>query len=773
MIANVIVNVASSATDQIYAYHIPREFESFAKIGSRVKVAFGDGNRQIMGYILELSDETSYEGSLKEILEVVDYEPILTKEQIEIAKFIKEDAVCPLIRILNLMIPDALKLKTKKYLTVKNYQSLDAKLIDLFNNGETIEYSSSLKQYDSTIAKEVKNQNIIVSYDAKQEVSDKLVAKYLINPTFTYKYFNTLRSQRQKNFLEDIQNEVALTRDELVEKYDVSIHIIASLYKKGFLDKVMEKESRIKVRDIPVAKKIRQTIDKTIEKLLTQLDNYNKPILYIPKNNNQLMETILQVINNMQKENKNVVIITPEILTSYKVENVVRKATGLSVALINSSLSSGELLDYYNEIKANTYRVIVTTAKGALFNYQDVGAYILMDSESDNYYNDQSPRYDLHKVIEFVAKTNNAKVIRTSLVPDIIEYTYGLKGYFDIVEELSSERQHQIEVIDLKKELLIANNSCISVKLLKLLQINKANNKKSLLIVNNKNYSSYVQCRTCGKIIKCQRCEVSMQYHKKNEMLICPACSYRTPFNNVCPDCLNKELKLGGVGIEQVEEELKERLPNFNITSLSTNHYDNYYNIMNDFDEGIIDILITTDTFSRSIDVEDINLIGIINLDATSKMADYSATERAYSMLVHASNKIPTNSEGILVVQTYNPEDQFLNDFITTDYHGFIKNEIVTRKILKNEPFYFVNRIFVKGKYEEIFKASQSIKQYLQDVYEKSVFIMGPTYNYAHQAVQLIIKHKIKDISTAYQKIYENYQSTTISVIIDKYPKYI
>lgn len=773
MIANVIVNVPSSNTDQIYDYFLPKEFETFAKIGSRVKVAFGKGDRQVMGYILQLSDETSYKEELKEVLEVVDYEPVLTKEQIEIARFIREDAVCPLVRILNLMIPDALKLRSKKYLTVNNYQQLDAKLVDLFNNSQTIEYTNSIKPYDNTIAREVKKGNIRVSYDAIQEVNEKLITKYLLNPSYTYKNFNELRSMRKKNFLEDIQHEVALTKDELIEKYDVSLSIIVSLAKKGFLSKITEKASRVKVRDIPLSKRVRKSLDKTVEVLVEKFKNYQKPILYIPKNEHQMFDSIIQIINEVQKNNQNIVIFTPEILTSYKVENQIRKETGLSVALINSSLSSGEILDYYNEIKNNSYRVIVTTSKGALFPYQEVGAYILLDSESDNYYNDQSPRYDLHKVIEFAASINNAKVIRTSLVPDIIEYTYGLKDYLDIVEDFDANKTKQIEVIDLKKELQIANNSCISVKLLKLLQINKAKNKTSLLILNNKSYSSYVMCRTCGMIIKCPRCETSLKYNKKNEQLICPACSYRISFANTCPTCNSTELKMGGVGIEQVEEELKEHLPNLNIISLSTSNYDTFYSIMSDYEDGLIDVLITTDSFSRSIDSNNIGLVGIVNLDATSKQADYSATERSYAMLVHAYSKLSVDYDGLMAIQTYNPEDQFLKDFITTDYRGFIKNEIITRKILKNEPFYFVNRIYVKGRYEEMFKAAQSVKQYLQAYYDKNVFIMGPTYNYQQQAVQLIIKHKIKDVSIAYQKIYENYQSTTITIIIDKYPKYI
>ena len=773
MIAKVIINSPSSNIDQLFDYLIPSEFCDFASVGSRVRVPFGEANRQIMGFIMEIKNDSSYDGNLKEIIEVVDYEPVLTKEQLEIATFIKADAICPLSRILNLMIPDALKLKTKKYLTVVDFRSLNAELVKLFDQNETILYKPTLKTYDGRIAKEVKKGNILVSYETPQVIKEKKITKYVLNPSYTYANFNKLKSDLQKDFLERLKDDVARTSFELIEKYDVSLAMIISLAKKGYLDKMEENASRIKIRNIPVEKRIRKTDNPIIGKLIQTINNYEKPILYIPKDENQLLECLLQVINSNQKNNKNTIVIVPEILSSYKIENLIRKNTLLSVALINSRLSKGELLDYYNEIKKDNYAVIVTTAKGALLPYQNVGTYFLLDSESDNYYNDQSPRYDLHKVIEYASKITNSQVIRVSYVPTILEYTYGLKGYLDIIEDFDKNIDVKVEIIDLKKELQIGNNSSISTKLLKMLQINKAKGKKSLLIINNRDYSSYVICRTCGNIIKCPRCQISLQYNKKHNQLICPACSYRTPYQKNCSICNSTELRFGGIGIEQVEEDLRENLSAFKITSLVTNDFENFCNIEIDFEDGDIDILLTTNLFSKSILGKKIGLICFVNIDAMAKAADYDATYRAYSALMQAKMKLININDATIAIQTYHPNDDYLKDFLVGEYHTYVKNELVVRKILKNEPFYYINRILVKGKYEEIFQESYNIKQLLQSTYGKRVFIMGPTYNYQYLAAQLIIKHKINDISDYYQKIYQNYQSSNVIVIFDKYPKYI
>ncbi len=772
MIAKVIVNVSSSNTDQYYDYIIPTEYASFAKIGSRVKVPFGMGDKALMGFILDITDSSDYQ-NLKEIIEVVDYEPVLSLNQIELAKFIKDDVVCPTIRILNLMIPDALQLKSKKYLTILDYQEIDPRLISLFDKNETIEYNSSLKQYDNIIAKAVKLGKIAISYDAKQRVKDKLIKKYLLNPGFTYQNFSSLRSSRQKEFLERLHNEVALTSNELCDKYEVTLSMIYLLTKKGFLSELYEKESRVKIRNIPFEKRVRISKDDLILKLLDKYDNYDKPILFIPNNIKQQINAIIQIINKNITNKKNTIIYVPEILNTYKIDNYIRTETGLSVGVINSHMSSGEIYDIYKEIINDSYSVIVTSSKGALFPYQNVGSYILLDSESDNYYNDQSPRYDLHTVFEYMATLEKAKLVRMSFVPTILEYTYGLKGHFNIIENINAHKCADTEIIDLKEELRFGNSSYLSVRLLKLLQINKTKNKRSILIVNNKAYSSFVMCRNCGETIKCSRCGVSLQYNKKNNLLICPACANRIDYNNTCPKCNSDSLRMGGIGIEQVEEELKKELPSLKIRSFISNNYEEFLNVQEEIYENNIDVLITTSLYARSIIMENIGMVAVINIDSTSKAADYDATYRAYSMLYQLGQMIDNDTESKLIVQTYNPNEEYLKNYLIGNYNDFIKNEIVVRKILRNEPFYYVNRIIVKGKYESIFKEAQAIKQMLHAQYSKDLFVMGPTYNYTYGAVQLIIKHKINNISNFYQEIYQKYQSTSTTILIDKYPKYL
>lgn len=772
MVVKIVINVASSNVDQEYTYILPTELEANAKIGSRVIVNFGNANRLVMGYILDIAECSDYDGELKEIEEILDYEPLISKEQIELAKKIRDDAICPLVRILNLMIPNALVLKTSKYLTITNYKDIDGQLTSLFTKADTIKYTKSLWHLDNKIAKEVKKGNINVSYEAKPITTKKYIYKYIINPTFTYQNFSALRSERQIEFLEKIKDEVAMTSFELFEKYEISESIIQSLYRKGFLDKIKEPFSRIIVRDIPINKKIRDTKDENITRLLNELENAKKPILYIPKDENEEQNSIYQIINRYQKQKKNVVIVVPEILSSYRISNLIRKRTGLSVCVVNSALSSGELLDEFYEIKKDNYPIVVTCASGALLPYQNVGAFILLNVESDNYYNDQSPRYNLKKVMIDYANLIGAKIILSSCVPSIMDYTYGLKNHYQIIEN-SSDSNANVQVVDLKKELRIGNSSPISLELVKTIQNDSLNKSLSIIIVNNKYFSSYVQCRNCGTTISCPKCKISLQYNKKNNMLICPSCSYRKSFTESCEVCGSNDWKMGGFGMQQVEEIIKHQFHSLKVKVLKESSYDEYYKIMSDIEEGEINVLITSCMLSRNLDIDNIGSVSIINLDSVSRGLTTDANERAYSLLVQVRNRILNNNNAKMIIQTYNPDDPFLIDFLSSNYHTFLKNELAIRKILKNEPFYFVNRIIVKGKYETIFKEANSIKKRLQEMLGSNVFVIGPTYNYQYQGVQIIIKHRHNDMNNCYKKIYEEYQTTTTTIIVDCYPKYI
>lgn len=776
MIASVIVNVSNSNVDQQFDYIVPSVMQDIIKVGSRVKLPFGNSDRTIMGYVIDIKDVTDYSGNLKEILEVLDYEPLITEKQFELAKYIQYDSLSPFVRILNMMIPKALRLKTVKYINVINFNELDAELALVFNGKQHIEYNRSLYQYESKIKKEREKGNITITYDAVSTTKEKIVDKYHVNmDVYFTKGLKT--SEYVKDVIRRLVDEVPLTINEISDIYEISNYMVHSLIKKGVLEKVSEKVSRVSEKHISTSSKYRSVDFDQINDVYTKLTCDDKlPRLWIPKNNTETELVLIKtVIDNISK-GKNTLIITPDILSSYKYASFIRKEAKCSALCINSSLSDGEYLDCYNEIRENKYDVYVSTSVGSLLPYNNIGTIILMNSENDNYFNDQSPRYDLKKVMIERGKLENTTVIMHSLCPTIKEYCRGLartEGYYIMIDNRYKKEIDNVEVIDLKEELLNGNTSYISERLIKLIRINKAKGLQSVLVVNNVNYASSLICRKCGHVHKCPRCDIALKYNKKNNQLVCPACSYRVPYVETCPKCNTNSIRMNGIGIEKLEEELKERLDSFSIISIDNPSYKEFQEKLVDIENKEVDIIISTDTYAKSLYNRYVGLVAIVNIDSIAMSSNYNAFERAYNLMVNTYELLQYNPEGNFVVQTYNTDNPVIKDFVIGDYVGYIKKEINNRKILKNEPFYFINRILVKAKYEEMFVEADLIKRLLKELLHEQVFITGPSYNKTEMAAQLIIKHRFEDISRYYRKIYEQYQFSDIQVIFDKYPKYL
>lgn len=771
MFASVVINVSSSNVDQMYEYVVSSDIAPYINVGARVNVEFGTGNRLVMGYVLDVYEERKFKGEIKPIIELLDLKPIITPLQLKLAQYLRDDTICPLVRVLNLMIPSALNLKTYKYLVVKDSSKLDATLVELFDGKEVVEVNKKIDGYHNKILKEVKNGNIEISYETKQTVKYKYITKYAVNMTNYYNYLNTIRNPLKIAFLNYYKDSVLLTENEILDNYEISVYMLKDLVKKGFLNAKKERTLRIKHHDVPVSELLQiednEIVNETKEKFLKES---TIPYLYIPSSNSEKKDVMLSLIKEMVTNEKNVVVLCADILSSVKYASLIRKSLRVSVACINSRLSSGEYLDYYTEILNDSYRVIVTTQKGAFLPYQNVGLYFMLDEESDNYYNDQSPRYDLHKVIYFLSYTTKAKFIMESISPAVSDYCYGLKGVYKIVDNSNIAKNSNVEVVDMLDELKQGNNTYLSRRLKNALIKTKQNDLQSLLIVNNKSYSNYVLCPNCGDVPKCPNCEISLNYNEKKNILLCPACGYRKDFIKKCEKCYNMNLRFGGVGIESVNELIEKNFSDFKtLCIVDNNNFDEFSNQMSLIEDKKVDVIITTETFARSIVNNNIGTVAVVNFDSVLKTPSYDAESRAYNLLVYSAEHTKNNN-GKLIVQTTHVDSSALVHFITGDYKAFMKTEIMNRKIMHNEPFYHVNRIIIKTSYNEMFSVANNIKKVLKELCDK-LYIIGPTYSKQYGGGVLIIKHNYSKINDVYKAVYERYQNSQTVVIFDKYPR--
>lgn len=766
MYASVIVNVASSSVDNFYEYHVTSQMEPLIKVGARVNVSFGNSNRQVMGYVIDLYEEKKNDSTNKDINELLDITPLITPFMLNLALHIKEDTICPLIRILNLMLPSSLIVKSNKYLYVYDKNDLDARLYEYVGSDNTIKLTKELNDLSYVISKEIKNNHIKVMYEANSSINYKFVTKYLVNMT-NYGNISCLTDAKQ-TFIRLYKDSMPLSKNDILFNYDISLYQLDSLIKKDYLTTIKERVSRNTVIDPNMLLIEEPLVNDNYIDTLNKFNDVKLPYLYIPSNNKEKDYIITSLTYKILMNKQMVVIITSDILSSYKYAKLLKNSLSVDVAIINSKISKGEELDYYTDIMNGDYKVVVTTPSGAFFPYQNVGLYFMLDVESDNYFNDQSPRYDLRKVIHYISHYNSSMFILESMSPRVNEYCYGLKKVYNIIDNRVNEVSN-INVVNMIDELKEGNTSYISNRLKNALIDNINNNKISLLIVNNKNYSSYVECRECGKVSVCDNCDVSLQYNLKLNKLICPVCAKRFDIITKCSNCFSTSFRYGGVGIENVVEDITNIYPLAKVFSLTTSSIDEYDKLNDQILDNNVDVIVTTETLSKAVTNSKITLACIINLDSTINTPAYDASSRVYSLLTYTY--LHLNINGQMIVQTSYPNNSILSSFITGDFNGFIRNEIATRKSLKLEPFVKVNRIIIKGKYDSIYLDANRIKKTLKEATYNKVVVLGPTYSKMFNGCVLIVKHNYENINNIYKKIYEHFQTRDTMVVFDKYPR--
>lgn len=764
--ANVVVDVNSSHVDYEYEYLIPTDITPFIKIGSRVGVPFSNSNRLVLGYVTDLYSDKRFEGETKSIEVLFDYEPLITEEQLKLARTIKNNTLSTLVSALNLMVPKMLRLKADKYLYINDYSKLDADLATIIKGRQLVKYDSKFKGYASKISKDVRDGNIEIRYSLTDRGSHKFVSKYVINHD-KYKG-DVLKSLKQKEFLERFYtNTEPLTIDEIVERYEVSPWLVRKLIENKLLKEIKVEVSRIKKRDFKYDNiATEETIE--VQKKVTKVEESSKPTLIHLQNAQDEITYLLALIKSTLDQEKRALIVVPNVILVYKIASLISQKTKAEVITFSGKITDGEFYDAYMAVVRGQTDIVVTSSVGAFVPITDLGLIIMLDEENDSYFNDQSPRYDLHQILAFRAEFHQAKFVMFSVAPSIVSYTKGLRNHYQLLIT-SNKDYYQTYVIDLTDELKRGNRRPLSNSLALAISENLSKKAQSLLILNTRGYSRFVLCRECGRTMKCPKCGLSLSYYQQSNKLKCAACGYQKAFSGECPECHSKYIRHMGFGIEQLIDYLQEAYPEARIISMDEEKLEGMAEKMASITEGEADIIVAPDVMSRGLIEPNIKLVGILALDLLLSMPSYLANEKAYSMLMHASYHVSNKPDGKLFIQTYQPNHFLLRPFITNDYNSFYQQELDIREASFNEPFYEVNKIIIKGPIKPSFQTGDLIKKVLMDLVKKNIFVLGPSYNSREKAVQLVVKHQYPEINKIYQVIYEKYQTSNVLIIFHKY----
>jgi len=722
MYAKVIVEIGVKAVDKKFTYKVPTSMIRDIKVGCRVKVSFG--KMIIEGFVLKIFDEYNEDYEPKEIIELIDTEPILNDEMLELGKKIQEYTLCSLISAYQVMLPKALKASVKTNINTK------------------------------------KNRYAILAKD------DNIIKEYI----------NNCKYPKQKGLLK----EVLENKKVLITKLEPHIN---TLIKKELITFVYEEDYRYKYEKISNYKKFALNDEQQycVDKVSS---NFGKSITYLlyGVTGSGKTEVYMNIIEKVIEQGKTAIMLVPEIsLTPQIVDRFVNRF-GTNVAILHSGLSNTEKFDEYRKIKEGNVKIVVGARSAIFAPFTNIGVIIIDEEHTATYKQENHPRYHAKDIAILRSKYHNCPVILGSATPSLESFARALNKNYDLLtltKRANNMVLPKVTIVDMKDEAK-RGNFTFSKLLTEKIEEKINNNEQVILLLNRRGYSPLIKCSKCGEVEKCPRCDISLTYHKNSNSLRCHYCNYTKKSPEVCSKCGSTDIKGIGLGTEKLEQEIIDKF-NARVVRMdadTTAQKGMHEKIIKEFGEGKYDILLGTQMIAKGLDFPKVTLVGVINADMSLCVPDFRSSEKTFQLLSQVSGRAGRGKyPGEVVIQTYNNEHYSIQYAKEHDYLNFYKEEMKIRKLLNYSPYYFITLVKISCKdYEEGFKHANKIGDYLKKNLSKDTIILGPTmasmfkinniYNY-----QCIIKYKKDDklinVLTTIDNVYKTNNSVNVEIDVD------
>lgn len=655
--ADIIIDISHENLDKTYQYLIPKELEDQIVVGSMVEVPFGRGNRIIKGYVISFSPHPKWKVELiKEVHGIVDDALVIEGQLIQLAYWIKETFGATMNDALRAVIPvkKSIKAKTKKNirLTASPEKSKDYLKFCIQRN-----------------------------YKARIRLLEALIEKKEMDYSFA---INSLNISRQTMI--DLEKLNIITID--VEK------IYRNPLQKESINKEIHKltkEQQFIVDDFTCD--YRQGIRNTY--LIHGITGSGKTEVY------------MEIISKVIEDGKKVIMLIPEIALTYQTVSRFYQYFGNRVSVMNSRLSQGERYDQYLRAKDGTIDIIIGPRSALFAPFRNLGLIIIDEEHESSYKSDNLPKYHAREVAIRRARQTDASVILGSATPSIASYKKAIEGEYKLYSLLSRVGKGtlpKVWIVDLREELKKKNKSIFSIKLKELIKDRLLKKEQIILFLNRRGYAGFVSCRSCGHVMKCPHCDISLTSHN-NGKLICHYCGYEEGIPNKCPTCGSKFIAAFGTGTQKVEDFVKREFPEAKVLRMdmdTTKKKNSHQDILSAFAKGEADILVGTQMIVKGHDFPNVTLVGILAADLSLYAGDYLAAEKTFQLLVQASGRAGRgNIPGEVVIQTYNPEHYSIQSAKTGDYFEFYNQEIRYRQLLMYPPAANILCILVASKDEE------------------------------------------------------------------------
>lgn len=822
LFADVIVPLA---VPNLFTYRVPHNWNDLVQQGQRVVIQFGK-SKFYVGVIAKIHEKSPQGYEAKYIQDILDSKPVVNSTHLAFWDWMATYYMCTPGDIMNAALPSGMRFSSETRIVKNESFSVEEAAEDYFTEREwklvaELEAKLELSMAEASYVLGIKNiQPVIQSLISKgaARVMEEMKGEYKPKKESYVRFTTHITDEKLQRIFVQLEKK-AVVQLEIVMKYlqlsewhtkkpvgvkksallnssGSSLSALNALVKKDILEVYETEVSRLKLSE----EKILQSNDLSFAQQ-EGLEKINK--LFAEKNvillhgvtSSGKTELYMQLIEEAIQQNKKVLYMLPEIALTAQLVNRLKKRWGNKVGVYHSKFGDNERVEIWNGLINPTkidYSVIVGTRSALFLPFSNLGL-IIIDEEHDSSFKQQdpAPRYNARDAAIFLAQLCNAKVILGSATPSVESYHNALSGKFGLVElstRYGGMEMPEIVVCDLKEETRKKlMKAMFTPYLLGCMEEALNNNEQVILFQNRRGFSNFIECRVCGNVPQCIRCDVSLTYHKKADLLRCHYCGYSIPLPKICSACGSPLIETKGFGTEKIEEDLATFFPKARTARLdldSTRAKNAHANIINQFEERKVDILVGTQMVTKGLDFDNVSVVGILNADAGLYFPDFRSTEKTFQMLAQVSGRAGRkNKRGKVVVQAYNSHHPVIARVMVNDYIGMYNDQMEERKNFSYPPFTRLIEITLSHRNQEDLDA---MSPDLADALKKrfgSDRVLGPEYplvtkvqNFYQKKILLKIERdkyslKMKDMVTDSINIFlkkgKDYSKVRIKIDVD------
>lgn len=678
--ANVIIDISHEKVDRPFQYRIPDSLKEKLAVGMCVQIPFGTGNRKRKGYVIEITGKNEYpEEKIKEIDGIITDNLPAEADAIRLAAWMRQTYGSTMIAALKTVLPvkRAVKAVEKKKLR----RSLPAEeLTSLL--GECMRKHQNAKV------------RVLQELLTEEELPYELVTGKLHVSAAT---------------LNSLVNQGAITiESESSYRNPVSLNVTAQSGPELSEEQCYIKEQILSDYD----KNIRNTY------LIHGITGSGKTLVY------------LALIEEMIKRGKQCIVLIPEIALTYQTLLRFYKRFGDRVSVMNSSLSQGERFDQCERARKGEIDVMIGPRSALFVPFPSLGMIVIDEEHEGSYISENAPRYHARETAEYLASLKKASLVLGSATPSLEAYYKAKKGeyrLFTMKNRKNGGELANVRIVDLRQELRKGNRSIFSSDLQELIRDRLGKKQQIMLFLNRRGYAGFVSCRSCGYVMKCPHCDVSLSQHIGGKM-VCHYCGYETVQPKRCPNCSSNYILGFKAGTQQIERQLYELFPGIRVLRMdgdTTKQKGSFEKILSAFAEGEADVLLGTQMIVKGHDFPNVTLVGVLAADLSLNDSDYRAGEKTFQLLTQAEGRAGRGTlPGEAIIQTYRPEHYSIQQAAKQDYEAFYEEEILYRELLEYPPAGHMLTILVVSKDE---KRCKGLAVRLAKEAGAYVHVIGPT----------------------------------------------